>query len=581
MSDPISAELRLEFEQLMCGFLNRSLSEADNVRLTELLESSPEFRQSYVDQVLSDTLLEWSQIDYSAPSAPEGTEAFEDKWPHKANTRSLVASTRRLTTWQSAGLLFAALASTVLVVLFLGPKGPKDQPNNLAEKPVVSAPEPPILAAILIDSEDAVLTDSSERLEYGMPLHAGERLSLDSGLVRLAFECGSGVTLQGPAQLEFHSAWKAVLHRGKLAAVVPEEARGFTIYTPDMKIVDLGTKFGAEVDANGQASIQVYEGEVTVESRNAPELKEPMLLSSKAKTHYTQLPTDVTDISLVSVDSNDRVSLPSLEQIHLARSGQYPPAMHTMPLSEALSRLGNNPTAPQQTTAMKAWLSEDFSPFRQDEAGKDAFHPWIVDGKFARVAVLDQPLQWQGISGDPYVIELDGRDPAFPSLCNRLETRLPEPLDQDFWFSFLGRYQGLDPDDFFALWFDNHLGTGISHSTRPNAGIRFGQYFARLKIDHQDNRPVTGNDIRFFLVGRLSKSSHNKFNQIEIWIDPDVKSLGDPDLQFELPASEGDKSLSTLGFRMGKDTELTDKLWIDRLLIDFDLPQVLQVTPTN
>ncbi|MEW4565507.1 FecR domain-containing protein [Bremerella sp. JC770] len=581
MSDYIPTELRREFEQLLCSYLNGNLSEADDARLTQLLESSSEFRQTYVDQVLSDTLLEWSQIDYSAHSTTQETEQVEVATSPKATSQSLVASKRRLTIWQGGGLILAGLAAMVLIVISLGPSGPNDQAHDLADERAIPSSKQPTIAAILIDSEDAVLSDASGRLEYGMPLHAGERLSLDSGLVRLAFECGSGVTLQGPAQLEFHSAWKAVLHRGKLAAVVPEEARGFTIYTPDMKIVDLGTKFGAEVDANGQASIQVYEGEVTVESRTTPELKEPMLLSSKAKAHYTQLPNDMTDISLVSVDSNDRVSLPSLEQIHLARSGQYPPAMHTMPLSEALMRLGTRPTATKPTAPLKAWLIEDFSPFREDENDKGAVHPWIVDGKFARVAHLDEPLQWQGISGDPYVIEMDGRDPAFPSLCNRLETRLPKPLDQDFWFSFLGRYQGLDPDDFFALWFDNYLGTGISHSTRPNAGIRFGQYFARLKIDHQDNRPVTGNDVRFFLVGRLSKSNKNKFNQIELWIDPDVNSLGPPDLQFELPANEGDKSLSTLGFRMGKDTEPTDKLWIDRLLIDFDQRNVLQAPSTR
>ncbi|MBA2114166.1 FecR domain-containing protein [Bremerella alba] len=572
MNDQVPSEVRLEFERLITSLLSRNLSEVEDARLTEILESSTELRQAYVDQILSDTLLEWTHIDYSAAASNPKLDAIQHSPIEAVAEPTLVSPPRKQTTWQRAGLLIAGLAATVLVALFLWPEREGDLSNDSA----IDVASQPNVAAILIDSEDAILTESTGSLEYGMPFREGEHLKLESGLIRLAFECGSGVTLQGPAQLEFHSAWKAVLHRGKLAAVVPEEARGFTIFTPDMKIVDLGTKFGAEVDASGQASVQVYEGEVTVQSRKAPKSDKALLLSSNATSRYSQSRSDFTEISLASVDSSDRVSLPSLEQIQLARNGNYPPAMHTMPLSEALSRLGSHPASIRQAVPMEAWLVEDFSPFQQDEASKGVFHPWIADGKFARVTLLDTPLQWQGISGDPYVIEMDGRDPAFPSICNRLETRLPKPLKRDFYFSFLGRYQGLDPDDFFALWFDNALGTGISHSTRPNAGIRFGEYFARLKIDHQANRPVTGDDVQFFLVGRISKSDKLKFNKIELWINPDVESMGPPDLVYQLPPEYGEAALSTLGFRIGKNTEPQDKLWIDRLLIDFDLSKVLQ-----
>ncbi len=568
MSDPTDPKIRVEFERLVAEQLVGQLSPADDARLVQLLESSAELRQLYVDQVVSDTLLAWTNLDYSAESIEQ-----------EVATASTASS--RTPSWQAVGLVLAGLAATILIAAVIWQGRADNTTNDLANGPAIKKADPPTVAAILLDSEDAVLADDGTSLDYGMPLHAGQVLKLQSGLVRLAFECGSGVTLEGPAELEFHSAWKAVLRRGKLAAVVPEEARGFTVFTPDMKIVDLGTKFGAEVDPTGKASVQVYEGEVTVQSRKAPKSEKATLLSSKATSRFSQLQADFPDISLASVDSNDRVSLPSLQQIQLARNGQYPPAMHTMPLREALSRLKQSPTAKGQAAPVDAWLVEDFSPFETDDAHDKMLHPWIVDGKFARVAIVDTPLTWQTISGDPYVIEMDGRDPAFPSICNRLETRLPKPLTEEFCFSFLGRYQGLDPDDFFALWFDTTLGTGISHSTKPNAGIRFGEYFARLKIDHQDNRPVTGHDVKFFLVGKLRKSSKGTFHHLQLWINPDVASMGPPDLQYKLPPGQGAEALTTLGFRMGKDTEPQDKLWIDRLLIDADMANVLEAPPAD
>ncbi|EAQ80623.1 FecR domain-containing protein [Blastopirellula marina] len=571
MSDQVPTELRLEFEQLIVQLFNENLTASEDARLMEIVESSPELRQLYVDQILSDTLLQWTYADCSEAAAELIPDFVFEEPVELAQRQTLVSANQEFRRWFGPVVSIAALLAIACCAVFLWPTGNK----HPSTPDLVSGSPPPAVVAMLIDSEDAVWADSIGELKYGMSFREGERLALDSGLVRLAFECGAGVTLKGPAILELSSAWKAVLHRGKLAAVVPEDARGFTVLTPDMKIVDLGTKFGAEVDSTGQAKVQVYEGEVTVRSRKAPAAEEALLLSSKVRSHYSQSPADFTDIHLASVDSSDVVSLPSLEQLQLVRTGQYPPAIQSMPLSEALSRLGASATADRRPNFSRAWLAEDFSPFQHADSDQAGLHPWIVDGKFARVTVLDTPLHWQSISGDPYVIEMDGRDPAFPSLCNRLETRLPGRISQDFYFSFLGRYQGLDPNDFFALWFDNSLDVGVSHSAKPNAGIRFGDYFARIKLDHQDTRPVLGNDVRFFLVGRVRKSNQGKFNLLELWIDPDVKSIGPPDLQVSLPPDQGAESLSTLGFRMGKDTEPQDKLWIDRLLVDFSLQNVL------
>ncbi len=567
-----TGQLQLEFERLMVRLLQTELTADEDARLTEIITASPELRQIYVDQIVSDTLLGWTYADASSVAASrlDFEQASQPELIVEANPGAYSKS--RSLNWRGAGLVLGGVIAVLLILVAPPLWGPHDNPEPLVLDEVADSES----VAILIDSEDAAWEEPGGELAYGTAFRRGDRIEVQSGLVRLAFECGAGVTLQGPAELELCSAWQAMLHRGKLAAVVPDEARGFTVLTPDMQIIDLGTKFCTEVDAQGQASVHVYEGEVTVQARTPRTKEKAFLLSSATRSRFSQSRSDLTEISLQSVDSSDRVSLPSLEQLRLAIAGEYPAVLHAVPLPGIQQRLNPSVSPLRPANQEEAWLFEDFSPYATGDAPLTGMHPWIVDGRFARVTVLEGPLQWQSVRGDHSVIEIDGRDPAFPSICNRLETRLPRPLDRDFYFSFLGRYQGLDADDFFALWFDNSLGRDISHSTMPNAGIRFGDYFARMKIDHQDTLPVAGPDVHFFLVGHLRKIRDECFSELQLWVNPDINDMAAPDLQIELPDREGVAALSTLGVRMGKDTEPTDKLWLDRLRIDFDLSGVLE-----
>ncbi|MDF1753331.1 MAG: FecR domain-containing protein [Verrucomicrobiales bacterium] len=103
----------------------------------------------------------------------------------------------------------------------------------------------------------------------GNPVKAGTYLKpgtlyLAEGTMELVFLSGASVLLEGPAELQILSEKLAYLSRGKAAAKVPEEAIGFTLKTPDAAIVDLGTEFAADVSANGESTVKVYDGEVHV-----------------------------------------------------------------------------------------------------------------------------------------------------------------------------------------------------------------------------------------------------------------------------------------------------------------------------
>jgi hypothetical protein len=75
------------------------------------------------------------------------------------------------------------------------------------------------------------------------------------------------VILEGPADFELVSANEGLCRLGKLRAVVPPQAQGFTVGTPAIRLVDRGTEFGLRLDRTGGAEVHVFQGRVEIYSR--------------------------------------------------------------------------------------------------------------------------------------------------------------------------------------------------------------------------------------------------------------------------------------------------------------------------
>lgn len=110
--------------------------------------------------------------------------------------------------------------------------------------------------------------DSSVQAKWETPLECNELkpgwMFLEEGYARLEFVKGAQVIVQAPCELRLCSPEKVVCQSGKLTATVPERAIGFTIETPNSRIVDYGTEFGVQVDADFDSEIHVFNGEVGV-----------------------------------------------------------------------------------------------------------------------------------------------------------------------------------------------------------------------------------------------------------------------------------------------------------------------------
>ena len=103
--------------------------------------------------------------------------------------------------------------------------------------------------------------------EPGVKLGRGE-VRLEQGRVRLDFNAGERVTVEGPATFELVAGDRISLKSGSLVASVAPQGRGFTVIMPNGAIIDLGTEFAASVGPDGENRVKVLKGAVMASSTN-------------------------------------------------------------------------------------------------------------------------------------------------------------------------------------------------------------------------------------------------------------------------------------------------------------------------
>ena len=125
---------------------------------------------------------------------------------------------------------------------------------------------PPTPVAVVSRSRDSVgrLDDRPTTFYPGSNLFSEQTLVIDEGLVEIQFADGARTVLEGPATFVIRGRNAGSLTLGRLAAVVPPEARGFAVETPSARVVDLGTEFGVWVDDRGRVEAHVFGGQIGV-----------------------------------------------------------------------------------------------------------------------------------------------------------------------------------------------------------------------------------------------------------------------------------------------------------------------------
>lgn len=133
----------------------------------------------------------------------------------------------------------------------------------------LTTPSSKTIVATMSEVIDVTWGDGQSPIAQGDPVKA-DRIVMAKGMVRLNYEHGVVLTIEGPADFEIIDKDRAVLKKGQIVAYVPDGAEGFKVTTPNAQVIDLGTEFGLTVDDKGETQLSVFDGHVELKANSKP-----------------------------------------------------------------------------------------------------------------------------------------------------------------------------------------------------------------------------------------------------------------------------------------------------------------------
>lgn len=113
--------------------------------------------------------------------------------------------------------------------------------------------------------------DEPVQLPVGVLLTQNQRLTLTHGFAEITTNRGAIALLEAPCTIEFTDNDNAIrLHQGKLVGkCLTRHSKGFSVITPSIQVIDLGTEFGVAVSENGDTNLRVFDGLVALAEKEA------------------------------------------------------------------------------------------------------------------------------------------------------------------------------------------------------------------------------------------------------------------------------------------------------------------------
>lgn len=204
--------------------------------------------------VSPNTLLDerfWESMAEYEKTAPE-IEIYREK-PQRELIQKVVYPPHEKRKMSKLSIIFLAMNAAAIFFFFLFLRF---APSNVG-----------IEVSTLTDSLHAKWANDAGPMEKGTRLSTrSHELHLREGLAKLVFDNNVKVMIEGPAEFQILTGDQIKLNFGRVYVIVPPQAYGFQITTPDAKIIDLGTEFGVQQDMHGNTELHVISGKTSLVS---------------------------------------------------------------------------------------------------------------------------------------------------------------------------------------------------------------------------------------------------------------------------------------------------------------------------
>ena len=264
-----------EVNELIELAIEGSISPEQSQRLNDWIISDPAIRRHYCEYIQLSVCIErlsanisatemseydmifdqelWNQLAREEQTAPELEIPLEQSQDELIQKVVYPPKEKRKLSKFSIFMLLNA-AAIVLFFIFLR----------------LTPPKGGIEVATLTDGINANWANVAEPMEKGTRLTTGnEPLLLREGYIELLFDNRTQVTVEGPAEFRVLTDDRLCLNYGKAYMKVPKEAIGFSVYTQNAKIIDMGTEFGVLAEVGGNTQLHVLKGKTMLMTRGA------------------------------------------------------------------------------------------------------------------------------------------------------------------------------------------------------------------------------------------------------------------------------------------------------------------------
>lgn len=332
---------------------------------------------------------------FSSKHAEDKRKQSQATRPPTSFSRSGPAAFNRLRTWYSAlavGLLLAISLFSYFNAQERGGEssahlGSSESSESVEAASNASPRKPPAPVAILASADHAVWAKS--QLELEQALYEGDSIDLLKGKARISIGFGAEIVADAPCSLTFLASDRVQLHHGDVAVDVAPWAKGFTVVTEKMDIVDLGTTFTVSATPGKKSETTVLKGLVRVHPSNDKKEQRRGLL--------------ILEGQRVSIDGQGSLENSSQDNVQ-----------------QLLSRL--------------------------DFGGASPYRPVVLNNTGVGLSVGDEDQHWQVVAGPE--ASFSGRQ--YATVCVPHERYLPNYPDTSQWIS-IADWQTAAPNSIYTF----------------------------------------------------------------------------------------------------------------------------------